>query len=77
MEPFSMTKDTAVKVFHLEDNDATVVVTTTDTAAPERPPHVAYEQCENEEESQAVVQKFVFDLQRQGWTLVDVEQDAE
>ncbi|GIG53932.1 hypothetical protein [Demequina activiva] len=69
MEPFSMTLGTQVKAFHLEDNDATVVITTTDTAHPERPAHVGYESCENESESQAVVQKFVFDLQRQGWEM--------
>lgn len=69
MEPFSMKHGTQVKVFHLEDNDATVVVTTTDTAQPDAPPQVQYEQCENDAESTAVVQKFVFDLQRQGWEL--------
>lgn len=71
MESFHMTKGTEVKVFHLEDNDATIVITTTDTEHPEREPRVGYEQCENSEESQAVVQKFVFDLQRQGWTMHD------
>lgn len=71
MEPFSMTKGTEVKVFSLEDNDATVVVTTTDTAQPEVPARMQYEQCENDSESTAVVQKFVFDLQRQGWEIVD------
>ncbi|PKQ27061.1 MAG: hypothetical protein CVT64_01015 [Actinobacteria bacterium HGW-Actinobacteria-4] len=71
MEPFSMTKGTEVKVFSLEDNDATIVVATTDTAQPERPALMQYEQCESDEESAAVVQKFVFDLQRQGWTVQD------
>lgn len=71
MEPFSMTKGTGVKVFSLENNDATVVVTTTDTAHPEAPPRLQYEACENDAESQAVVQKFVFDLERQGWVLED------
>ncbi len=66
-----MTKGTEVKVFSLEDNDATVVVSTTDTARPDAPPQMQYEQCENDSESTAVVQKFVFDLQRQGWELVD------
>jgi len=74
MEPFSMTKGTSVKVFSLENNDATLVVTNTDTAHPEVPARVQYEECENDAESQAVVQKFVFDLQRQGWTLVDEPQ---
>ncbi len=64
-----MSRATEVKVFHVEDNGSTVVVTTTDTAYPERPAQVAYEQCENEEESTAVLNKFVFDLQRQGWEL--------
>ncbi len=64
-----MSHDTQVKVFHVEDNGATVVVTSTDTAQPDRPAQVAYEQCENEEESTAVLNKFVFDLQRQGWVL--------
>jgi len=69
MEPFSMTHGTQVKVFHLEDNDATVVVTTTDSDRPDAAAHVQYEQCENDAESTAVVQKFVFDLQRQGWQI--------
>lgn len=69
MEPFSMAKGTLVKVFHLEDNDATVVISTTDSAHPDAEPSVQYEQCENDAESTAVVQKFVFDLQRQGWQL--------
>ncbi len=64
-----MSRDTQVKVFHVEDNGATVVVTTADRALPEQPAQVAYEQCENEEESTAVLNKFVFDLQRQGWVL--------
>ncbi len=71
MEPFRMTKGTQVKVFHLEDNDATIVITNTDTAYPQRDPQVGYEACENSEETQAVVQKFVFDLERQGWTMHD------
>ncbi|WP_144276241.1 hypothetical protein [Demequina sp. NBRC 110053] len=67
MEPFSMTHGTQVKVFHTEDDGTTLVTTTTDTAHPERPPHVGYEQCENESEVEAVLQKFVFDLERRGW----------
>lgn len=66
-----MTQGTGVKVFHLEDNDATVVITTTDTAHLERAPQVSYEQCEDSAEAQAVVQKFVFDLERQGWVMAD------
>ncbi len=66
-----MTQGTLVKVFHTEDEGATLVTTTTDTAHPERPPHVAYEQCENESESNAVLQKWVFDLQRQGWQITE------
>lgn len=71
MEPFSMTLDTQVKVFALEDDGATIVTTTTDSAHPERPAHTGYEQCENESEAQAVLQKWVFDLQRQGWQMAE------
>ncbi|WP_062210826.1 MULTISPECIES: hypothetical protein [Demequina] len=75
MEPFSMTKGTEVKVFSLENNDATLVVATSDTARPDVPARMQYEECENDAESTAVVQKFVFDLQRQGWTLEDEPED--
>jgi len=71
MEPFSMTKGTQVKVFSLENNDATLVVSTSDISHPDVPAQMQYEVCENDAESQAVVQKFVFDLQRQGWTIED------
>jgi hypothetical protein len=71
MEPFSMVKGTQIKVFSLEDNDATVVVATRDTASPDAPEQVQYEQCESDAESTAVVQKFVFDLERQGWSMQD------
>ncbi|WP_430868206.1 hypothetical protein [Demequina aurantiaca] len=71
MEPFSMIKGTEVKVFSLEDNDTTLVVANSDTARPEVPARLQYEVCENDAESQAVVQKFVFDLQRQGWAVAD------
>ena len=64
-----MTKGTQVKVFSLENNDATLVVATSDTAQPDAPAQMQYEACEDDAESQAVVQKFVFDLQRQGWTI--------
>lgn len=68
MDPFSMTLGTQVKVFSLEDDGTTVVVTSTDTALPHQSPAVAYEVCESDAEAAAVVQKFVFDLERQGWS---------
>lgn len=64
-----MTNGTGVKVFSLENNDATIVVATTDTSRPDVPAQMQYEECENDAESQAVLQKFIFDLQRQGWTI--------
>jgi hypothetical protein len=71
MEPFSMTKGTEVKVFSLKDNDATIAIATSDTARPDMAALMQYEQCESDDESAAVIQKFVFDLQRQGWELTD------
>lgn len=70
MEPFSMTKGDAVKVFSLEDNDSLLVIATTDTGRPDVPARMQYEQCESDAEAAAVVQKFVFDLERQGWKLL-------
>ena len=75
MEPFSMIKDTGVKIFSLENNDATLVVATTDTSRPDAPAQTQYEECENDAESQAVLQKFIFDLQRQGWHIEDEPAD--
>ena len=66
-----MIKDTGVKIFSLENNDATLVVATTDAARPDAPAQMQYEECENDAESQAVLQKFIFDLQRQGWHIED------
>lgn len=71
-----MTKGTDVKVFSLENNDATIVVATTDSAHPDVPARLQYEECENESESQAVIQKFVFDLQRQGWSIEEEPAEA-
>lgn len=70
-----MSNGTQIKVFSLENNDSTVVVATSDTSRPEVPARMQYEECENDAESTAVVQKFVFDLQRQGWTLEADTQD--
>lgn len=64
-----MVLGTQVKVFDTENEGSTLVTTTSDTAHPDRPAHVGYEQCENDAEAQAVLQKWVFDLQRQGWQI--------
>ena len=69
MEPFSLTHGSAIKTFSLEDNDATLVIASSDANHPHVPARVQYEQCENDAESTALVQKFVFDLQRQGWEI--------
>lgn len=71
-----MTNGTGVKVFSLENNDATIVVATSDTARPDAPARMQYEECENDAESQAVLQKFIFDLQRQGWVIEEEPVEA-
>lgn len=68
MEPFAYTLGTQVRTFSLEDDGATIVITTTDTARPDAPPHVGYEVCESDAEAEGVLNKFVHDLARQGWT---------
>ncbi|WP_062465238.1 hypothetical protein [Demequina soli] len=67
MEPFALSHGTQVRTFAVEDDGCTIVLTTTDTSQPERPPHVGYEVCESDAEAQAVLNKLVHDLERQGW----------
>ncbi|WP_062290916.1 hypothetical protein [Demequina phytophila] len=67
MEPFALAHGTQVRTFSVDDDGCTIVATTTDTAQPDRPPHVGYEACESDAEAQAVLNKLVHDLQRQGW----------
>lgn len=71
MEPFSMVLGTRITTVSLDDDDMTVVTTTTDTAMPDAAPRVSYEACESDAEASALVQKFAFDLERQGWTMAD------
>ncbi len=67
MEPFALAHGTQVRTFAVEDDGCTIVVTTTDSAQADRPPHVGYEACESHAEAEGVLAKLVHDLERQGW----------
>ncbi|WP_062313102.1 hypothetical protein [Demequina rhizosphaerae] len=67
MEPLSLAHGTQVRTFSVEDDGCTIVITTTDSSQPDRPPHQGWEVCESEAEAEGVLRKLVHDLERQGW----------